>query len=116
LLLRYDFLIEARSLIRESRKAAGLTQAELAARLHTTQSAVARLESSSANPRLETLERALLATGRQLAITAPERKSSVDETLIARNLRLTPAERLAAFQAAYDDVRKLAGAADRNLG
>jgi transcriptional regulator with XRE-family HTH domain len=104
------------TLIRKSRQSAGLTQAELAARLRTTQSAVARLESESANPRLETLARALLATGHQLEVTAPERKSTVDETLIARNLKLTPAERLAAFQAAYDDVRKLAGAAKRTDG
>jgi ribosome-binding protein aMBF1 (putative translation factor) len=38
-----------------ARLAAGLTQAELAARLNTTQSAVARLESGETLPRVETL-------------------------------------------------------------
>jgi transcriptional regulator with XRE-family HTH domain len=101
------------SLIRETRKAAGLTQSELAARLRTTQSAIARLENSDANPRVDTLQRALLATGHELSLAARERKSSIDETLIKRNLRLTPAQRLAAFEAAYSDVRKLAGAAGK---
>jgi transcriptional regulator with XRE-family HTH domain len=106
----------AGTLIRESRQATGLTQKELAVRLHTTQSAIARMESDSANPRIGTLVRALLAMGRELSLTAPERESSVDETLIRRNLKLTPAQRLAAFEAAYNDVRKLAGAARKPNG
>jgi len=67
--------------IRRSRERAGLTQAELAARLGTTQSAVARLERPSSN-RIQTVERALLATGQLLSLSAKTPKPSVDETLI----------------------------------
>jgi len=67
--------------IRRSRERAGLTQAELAARLGTTQSAVARLERPSSN-RIQTVERALLATEQLLSLSAKTPKPSVDETLI----------------------------------
>jgi transcriptional regulator with XRE-family HTH domain len=103
--------MNAGELIRKSRQKADLTQAELARRLGTTQSAVARLESSRSNPRIDTLERALLATGQSLTIRSRRPKSSVDETLIARQLRLTPEERLRSFEASYRDVRELAGSA-----
>lgn len=41
----------------DARRAAGLTQAELAARVATTQSAIARLERGKVSPRVETLRR-----------------------------------------------------------
>jgi transcriptional regulator with XRE-family HTH domain len=103
-------------LIRTSRREAGLTQVELAKRLGTTQSAIARLERRGANPRFDTLEKALTATGHQLSLHASARIPSVDESLIARQLRLTPAERLAALEAAYADVRRLAGTARSEIG
>lgn len=87
----------AARIVREARLAAGLTQAELARRMGTTQSAVARLEREGANPRLASLERAVRATGRHLEIDALRPPRSVDETLIARRLRMTPAERLLAL-------------------
>jgi transcriptional regulator with XRE-family HTH domain len=99
----------AGDLVRRSRLKAGLTQAELATRLGTTQSAVARLERPGSNPRVETLERALRATGHSLSLGSKARKAGIDRTLIARQLRLTPEERLRAFEATYGDVRKLAG-------
>jgi len=45
---------------------AGLSQTEVAARMGTSQSAVARLESGDADIRLSTLERYATALGRQL--------------------------------------------------
>lgn len=57
----YEGLIRART-------AAGLTQAELAARMGTTQSAVARLEGGRVSPSLETLRKYAAATGRQLRV------------------------------------------------
>jgi len=45
---------------------AGLSQTEVAARMGTSQSAVARLESGEADVRLSTLERYAAAVGRQL--------------------------------------------------
>ncbi|MGH3321479.1 MAG: helix-turn-helix domain-containing protein [Streptosporangiaceae bacterium] len=50
------------------RQRAGLSQTELAARMGTSQSAVARLESGSADVRLSTLERYAAALGQQLDI------------------------------------------------
>lgn len=56
------------SLIR-ARTRAGLTQAELAQRMGTTQSVVARLESGRGKPSTRTLERYAKATGTTLRIT-----------------------------------------------
>ena len=98
-------------LLRTARTQAGLTQAELARRLGRTQAAIARLERAGANPTFATLDQALRATGHRLELTAPRRDPSVDRTLIARNLRLTPAERLKAFQAAHGKLARLRGAA-----
>jgi ribosome-binding protein aMBF1 (putative translation factor) len=56
-------------LVRElagQRQAAGLSQTEVAARMGTSQSAVARLESGDADIRLSTLERYAAALGQRL--------------------------------------------------
>ena len=57
----------ARALI-EARSRAGLTQSELAERMETTQSAVARLESGRVLPSTRTLEKIARATGTRLRI------------------------------------------------
>lgn len=93
-------------LIREARRRAKLTQAELAARAGTTQSAIAKLERGGGNPTFETLGRALDAAGYAFELRAvPRERPTVDETQLLERLRWTPAERLAA-----------AVAANRNLG
>ena len=53
----------------EQRQAAGLSQTEVAARMGTSQSAVARLESGSADVRASTLERYAAAVGGQITWT-----------------------------------------------
>jgi len=58
----------ARALI-EARSRAGLTQAELAKRMKTTQSVVARLESGRVHPSTKTLEKIARATGTRLKIS-----------------------------------------------
>jgi ribosome-binding protein aMBF1 (putative translation factor) len=50
----------------EQRQAAGLSQTEVAARMGTSQSAVARLESGPADVRASTLERYAAAVGSQI--------------------------------------------------
>ena len=102
--------------IREARQAAGLTQSELAERLGTTQSAIARLESERSNPRVATLAGALSACDRRLTIDAARLSSDIDETLVASQLRLSPAERIRRFEHSYASARRLALAGRRARG
>jgi transcriptional regulator with XRE-family HTH domain len=105
------------SLLRRARRAAGLTQAELARRMGTTQSAIARMERPGANPSVAWLDRALEAAGRRLELASPKRRASgIDESLIRARLRLTPTERLASFEAGYAGVREIALAGTRARG
>jgi ribosome-binding protein aMBF1 (putative translation factor) len=62
----------------EQRQAAGLSQTEVAARMGTSQSAVARLESGTADVRASTLERYAAAVGGQITwtVTRPEEGAS----------------------------------------
>src|SRR3954453_11228690 len=79
-------------LVREARKRAALTQAQLAERAGTTQSAIARLESGRTSPALEDVERLLRLCGLQLIVElAPYDDSDIVQA--EANLRLTPAER-----------------------
>ncbi|HEV2088532.1 MAG TPA: helix-turn-helix transcriptional regulator [Cryptosporangiaceae bacterium] len=50
------------------RRSVGLSQTEVAARMGTSQSTVARLESGDVDPRLSTLERYARAVGRTLDV------------------------------------------------
>ncbi|HEY8455287.1 MAG TPA: helix-turn-helix transcriptional regulator [Actinopolymorphaceae bacterium] len=52
----------------ELRKRSGLSQTQVAARMGTSQSAVARLEAGDADVRLSTLERYALAIGHQIEV------------------------------------------------
>lgn len=54
------------------RVAAGLTQTEVAARMGTSQSSVARLESGTVDARLSTLERYADVVGARISARAPE--------------------------------------------
>ena len=56
----------------ERRQLAGLSQTEIAARMGTSQSAVARLESGTADVRASTLERYAAAVGGQITWTLGE--------------------------------------------
>jgi transcriptional regulator with XRE-family HTH domain len=115
-LVYFIFAMTPGALIRDARRSAGLSQAALASRLGTTQSAVARLERDGTSPRVETLERALRACGRKLELSARRRQPAVDETLIARMLRIAPGERIKSFERSYADVRKFALAGARSRG
>jgi predicted transcriptional regulator len=87
-------------LVREARKRVGLTQAELAERAGVTQSVIARLERGGGNPTFLTLERVLHAAGHRLELAAVEQGlRTVDESLIAQQLALSPAERIRALDA-----------------
>jgi transcriptional regulator with XRE-family HTH domain len=60
----------------EARSRAGMTQAEVAERMGTSQSTVARLESGTAKPSLSTLKRFADATGARVRITLETRPRS----------------------------------------
>src|SRR5690348_58441 len=103
-------------LIRKSRTAAGLTQAELAARAGLTQSAVARLERGRANPTIATLDNVIAATGRRLVLAAESHRGSFDEGQLLERLAMTPAQRLANFTASSRNLAALARQARRVRG
>jgi transcriptional regulator with XRE-family HTH domain len=68
----YDALEEEFALIIEvakARRRAGLSQAELARRMKTTQSTIARLESGRGKPSTRTLDRFAKATGHRVRIS-----------------------------------------------
>jgi transcriptional regulator with XRE-family HTH domain len=104
------------ALIRKTRTRAGLTQAELAGRLGLSQAAIARLERPGANPTVQTLTEVMTAMGHRLELAAVEVDSSIDETLIASYLRMSPAERLRAFMSSHDSLARLKTRATRADG
>lgn len=81
-------------LIRDARRAEGITQAQLARRLGITQPSVARLEAAGDEVSVATLQRALNALGRSLELRATKLAASFDESLLRQNLELTPQARL----------------------
>ena len=73
----YELLDDEFSLVRaliEARTKAGLTQEQLADRMETTQSTIARLESGKALPSGRTLARFAKATGTHLRISFEQRR------------------------------------------
>jgi transcriptional regulator with XRE-family HTH domain len=85
--------------VRELRESVGISQRELADRMGTTQSVVARLEAGGSKPSLSTLERVAEAVGKQVEVRFRDRdmrpdRRWVDLAQLAANLRLSPAERL----------------------
>lgn len=94
------------NIVADARSAAGLTQSELARRVGVSQPAIARLESAGANPRLRTLDRVVRACGRRLEVV-PAVASSIDETLVVERLRMSPGERLLAFERNHANVAEI---------
>jgi transcriptional regulator with XRE-family HTH domain len=82
------------SLIRSARTNAGLTQAQLAERLETSQPAVSRWESGHDGPRLSTLRAALAACGFALDLMVRP-LGDVDRAQIRQQLAMSPEQRLA---------------------
>jgi transcriptional regulator with XRE-family HTH domain len=66
---------EFREFVYRLRTNASLTQAELAGRMGTTQSAIARMEGGGTRPTLETLERLAGAVGAELIVGVGENLS-----------------------------------------
>jgi uncharacterized protein len=102
--------VAASTLLRAARRRANLTQTQLAERAGLSQAEVARLERAGSNPTAATLERVLRATGHRLEL---RRLDAVDETQLRERLELTPAERLAAFEASQRNLLSLTRRARR---
>jgi transcriptional regulator with XRE-family HTH domain len=101
-------------MLADARRRAGLTQAELAARLGMSQSGVAKLEREDANPTVRTLERALRAIGRRLEMRAA--LPNIDESLIRQDLALTPAERILRLEREAAEIGQIVAAGARARG
>ncbi len=80
-------------LLREARRRAGLSQRELAERLGTTQSSIARMESGAISPTFATLRSAIEACGFEIRIGLGESDPETD-SLFDQTLALAPAERI----------------------
>ena len=97
------------SLLREARARSGLSQRELAARAHTAQSVVARIERGQTSPSVETLSRLLGAAGfTYRPAIAPHLpadpvieayKLDIDRSLLRENLKRSVDARVRALSA-----------------
>ena len=83
--------------VREARRRARLTQAELAARTGTTQSSIARLESGKEAPTLERIVELVRACGFDLNIGMVP-LDEAEWASVEALLRLTPAQRVERHQ------------------
>ena len=81
------------TLIRQARKRANLTQAELAAKVATTQSAVARWERGASHPSVERLQSLVEACGLELQVGLTPRDDD-EIAALRRNLALSVDERV----------------------
>lgn len=88
--------VDVAKLIRDARRAAGLSQVALAERLATTQSAISRWERGHEEPRISTLQSILAACGQTLVVSSrPSKWGDVDRAQIRQQLAMTPEARLA---------------------
>jgi len=80
--------------LREARRRHGVSQAQLAKRGGTTQSAISRIERDRVATTVETLRSLLHLLGEDLDLSSHARDSGIDRSLIRERLRLSPAERI----------------------
>jgi transcriptional regulator with XRE-family HTH domain len=82
--------MDTAKVLREARRRAGLTQAELAERSGTSQATISAYESGAKHPSVETLSRLLAETGSRLVVEegspAVATRSSRDHARAARTL------------------------------
>ena len=82
------------NVVREARRRAGLSQAELAQRAGVPKSTVGRIESGARVPSTEMVESLVRAAGLVVSISLSEPDPGTD-SMFERTLRRSPAERLA---------------------
>ncbi len=96
-------------LLRRARARAGLTQRQLAQRAGIAQPTIARIEAGAADPRVETLERLLMACGESL-LAAVRPGAGVDRSQMRELLSLSPRRRLDLLCADVAGLRRLEAA------
>ena len=80
--------------MREARRRHGVSQARLATRAGTTQSAISRIERDQVSPTVETLRSLLHLLGEDLRLSSVPRDSGIDRTLIRERFKSTTGERV----------------------
>jgi len=100
-------------ILRDARRRHGLSQARLAIRAGTTQSAISRIESDRVSPSVETLRELLHMLGEDLTLGSEPRDFGVDRTLNEVTLRFDPANRVRRGLEFADFVRRNRGGQGR---
>lgn len=115
------------TLVVVARDRAGLTQAELAQRAGTSQSAVARLERGHGSPSVATIRRLVAAAGFDIRVDLVPKdqspdpvvesyKRDVDRTLLRENLRKSVDRRLRDMEVFRKSAEELRRAVQRHRG
>lgn len=103
-------------LLRDARRRHGVTQAQLAIRAGTRQSAISRIESGRVSPTFETLENLLDLLGENLSIGSEQPETGIDLSLNEGNLRLSPSARIRQGAGFADMVRRNRGGGNPSAG
>lgn len=102
------------TVLRDARRAAGLTQSEVGRRAGTSQPAVSRIEAGRSMPDLTTLSRLLLACGQSLQLSTVA-ISEDEQRQLDESLELTPVQRAARNQRQTALAARAAAAPQRRL-
>jgi transcriptional regulator with XRE-family HTH domain len=81
-------------LLKQARRRHGVSQAQLAIRAGTVQSAISRIERDRVSPSVETLRELLYLLGEDLSLSSEVRDFGIDRTLNESALRRSPSHRL----------------------
>ncbi len=81
-------------LLKSARHRHGVSQASLAVRAGTTQSAISRIERDRVSPAVETLRELLYLLGEDLSLSSEVRDFGIDRTLNESALKRNPSQRL----------------------
>lgn len=96
-------------ILRDARRRHGVSQAQLAIRAGTRQSAISRIESGRVSPTFETLRILLDLLGENLTIGSEWPDTGIDLTINEGNLRLSPSNRVDRGLGFADMVRRNRG-------
>jgi transcriptional regulator with XRE-family HTH domain len=103
-------MLRGGEIIREARLRAGLSQQDLADRLGTSQSVIARWEKGHRSPTVETMLRAVRACGFDVSMSVVGYDHD-HELLMQRNLALSPTDRLDKMVGDQQGLEALLGSA-----